>query len=78
VSRGAEEKSERLEAAEKHNEELTQERVKLEKAIAELQEQLKEQKKAHQGKSYPMLEYLLLSVASCSETCSSPQSLRNS
>jgi hypothetical protein len=31
----------------------------LEKAISELQEQLKGQKKAHQGKSFPLLEYLL-------------------
>jgi hypothetical protein len=36
VSRGAEEKSERLKAAEKHVEELTQEQIKLEKANAEL------------------------------------------
>jgi septal ring factor EnvC (AmiA/AmiB activator) len=32
----------------------------LEKSNSELQEQLKEQKKAHQGKSFPRLEYFLL------------------
>jgi predicted transcriptional regulator len=78
MSRGVEEKSTRLEEAAKRIEELTQERINLEKANAELREQLKDWKKAHQGKPYPMLEYLLLSMTSHSETCASLQILRNS
>jgi predicted transcriptional regulator len=74
MSKGTDEKSARQEEAAKRIEELTQEWSNLEKANAELQEQLKDRKKVHQGKPYPMLEYLLLSMTSHSETCASPQS----
>jgi hypothetical protein len=47
----------------------------LEKAHSELQEQLKEQKKAHQGRSLSSLEYFPLNNFPWTLKISSPQSL---
>ena len=70
------EQAARLEEAAKRIDELTQERASLERANVELRNQLKEQRKAHQGTMDRMLNFVSLTLAMGSENCSSPQKLR--
>jgi hypothetical protein len=62
----------------KAHDELTREQTSLERANAELRSQLKEHRKAHQGMTDLTRKLASLAMIVYSETCSSPQKLRNS
>jgi hypothetical protein len=78
TSKKTQEQATRLEESARRIDELTRERTSLEHANAELQSQFKEQRKAHQGMTDLTPELASLAMIVYSETCSSPQKLRNS
>lgn len=72
TSKKAQEQATKLEESARRIDELTQERTNLERTNAELQGQLRDQRKAHQGMIDLTLEFLSLAMIMYSETWSSP------